>query len=101
MVAIAHHVEVTVAESVKALAVDGGIQEFVLAEHVNGLVGYHRAGEQQPVAGPRPQPVHSLAGGDIVGFDFVALVRDNQIGVPCGEVFFHPPRALIVHNRHL
>ena len=55
----------------------------------------------EPVACLCPHPVHSLTGGDIVGFDLVALVRDNQVGVPCGQSLFQPPCRLIVYDHHL
>ena len=101
MVPIAHHVEVPVAEGIEAVPVNGRVQEFILAEHINGLVGDNRTGQQEPVAGLCAHPVHGLTGGDIVGFDFMALVRDNQVGVPCSQSLFQPPCGLIIYNYYL
>ena len=101
MIAIAHHIKVTVAEGIEAVPVNGRVQKFILAEHINGLVGDNRTGEQEPVACLCAHPVHGLTGGDIVGFDLVALVRDNQVGVPCGQSLFQPPCGLIVYDHHL
>ena len=101
MIAIAHHVKVAVAESIEAVPVNGRVQKFILAEHINGLVGDNRTGEQESVACLCAHPVHGLAGSDIVGFDLVALVRDNQVGMPCGQSLFQPPCGLIVYDYHL
>ena len=101
MIAIAHHVKVAVAESIEAVPVNGRVQKFILAEHINGLVGDNRTGEQESVACLCAHPVHGLAGSDIVGFDLVALVRDNQVGMPCGQSLFQPPCGLIVYDHHL
>ena len=101
MIAIAHHVEVAVTEGIEAVPVNGRVQKFILAEHINGLVGDNRTGEQESVACLCAHPVHGLAGSDIVGFDLVALVRDNQVGMPCGQSLFQPPCGLIVYDYHL
>ena len=82
VITIAHHVEVAVAEQVEAVAVDRRVGEFVLAEHVDGLVGDDRAGEQQAVLCPRAQPVQRPARGDVVGLDLVALVADDAVRLP-------------------
>ena len=65
MVPVADHIKVPIAEYIEALAKDGGTQEFVLAEHVDGLVGNDRSCEQQPVPCPRAQPVHGFGSGDV------------------------------------
>ena len=101
IIAIAHHVEIAVAEQVEAAAEYGGIGEFVLAEHVDGLVGDDRAGEQQAIPRLRAQPVQRLAGGDVVGFDLVTLVADDAIRPPRGQLLFQAPCAFIVHNQYL
>ena len=101
IIAIAHHVEIAVAEQVEAAAEYGGIGEFVLAEHVDGLVGDDRAGEQQAIGHPRAQPVQRLAGGDIVGLDLVALVADDAVRFPRGQLLFQAPCAFIIHHQYL
>ena len=101
IIAIAHHVEIAVAEQVEAAAEYGGIGEFVLAEHVDGLVGDDRAGKQQAIGHPRTQPVQRLAGGDIVGLNLVALVADDAIRLPRSQLLFQAPCALVIHHQHL
>ena len=101
IIPIAHHVEIAVAEQVKAAAEHGRVGEFVLAEHVNGLVGDDRAGEQQAIGHPRAQPVQRLAGGDVVGLNLVALVADNAIRPPRGQLLFQAPCALVIHHQYL
>ena len=101
IIAIAHHVEIAVAEQVKAAAEHGRVGEFVLAEHVDGLVGDDRAGEQQAIGHPRAQPVQRLAGGDVVGLNLVALVADDAVRPPHGQLLFQAPCAFIVHHQHL
>ncbi len=100
-VSIAHHVEVAVAEQVKAVAVDRRVGEFVLAEHVDGLVGDDRAGEQQAVLCPRAQPVQRPARGDVVGLDLVALVADDAVRLPRGQFLLQAPRGFVVHHQYL
>ena len=101
IIPIAHHVEITVAEQVEAAAKHGRIGEFVLAEHVDGLVGDDRAGEQQAIGHPRAQPVQRLAGGDIVGLDLVTLVADDAVRPPRGQFLFQAPGAFVIHHQHL
>ena len=101
VVAIAHHVEVAVAEQVEAVAVDRRVGEFVLAEHVDGLVGDDRAGEQQAVFRLRAQPVQRPARGDVVGLDLVALVADDAVRLPCGQLLLQAPRGFVVHHQYL
>lgn len=101
IIAIAHHVEIAVAEQVEAAAEHGRVGEFVLAEHVDGLVGDDRAGEQQAIGHPRAQPVQRLAGGDVVGFDLVTLVADDHVRLPRGQLLFQAPCALVIHHQYL
>ena len=101
IIAIAHHVEIAIAEQIEAAAEHGGIGEFVLAEHVDGLVGDDRAGEQQAIPRLRAQPVQCLAGGDIVGLDLVTLVADDHVRPPRGQLLFQAPCALVIHHQHL
>ena len=101
VVAIAHHVEVVVAEQVETVAVDRRVGEFVLAEYVDGLVGDDRAGEQQAVFRLRAQPVQRPARGDVVGLDLVALVADDAVRLPCGKFLLQAPRGFVVHHQYL
>ena len=101
MVAIAHHVEVAVAEQVEAVAVDRRVGEFVLAEHVDGLVGDDRAGEQQAVFRLRAQPVQRPARGDVVGLDLVPFVADDAVRPPRGQFLLQAPCGFVVHHQYL
>lgn len=87
MIAISDHVEVAVAESIEAVAENRRIQESVWAEHVDRLVRDDRPRQQHPVPRSRAKPVHTLACRDIMGFDLVPFVADDEIGVPGGELF--------------
>ena len=98
---VAHHVEVAVAEQVEAVAVDRRVNEFVLAEYIDGLVGNDRAGEQQAVFCLRAQPVQRPARGDVVGLDLVTLVADDAVRLPCSQLLLQAPRRFIIHHQHL
>ena len=42
-----------------------------------------------------------LAGGDVVGLNLVALVADDAIRPPRGQLLFQAPCALVIHHQHL
>jgi hypothetical protein len=98
VISVAHHVEVAVSKAVKAAAKDGGVEEFVLAEHVQRLVGNDRAGERQPILRCRADAVHRLACRNVVGLDLVALIADNHVGLPGQNLLLQPPRRFVVDH---
>jgi len=36
-----------------------------------------------------------------MGLQLVALVRDDEVGLPPGQLRFQPPRGFVVHHQHL
>ena len=101
MIAISDHVEVAVAESVEAVAEHRRIQELVRAEHVDRFVCDDRPRQQHPIPRFCAETVHTFARGNIVRLDLVPFVADDEIGVPSGKLFFHPPRGFVVDDGDL
>jgi hypothetical protein len=98
---VADHVKVPIAEYIEALAKYCRVEEFILAEYVDGFVGNDRPCEQQHVLCPRAQPVHGLGSRNVMGFNLVAFVGNNHVGVPCGKFLFQTPCRFIIDHRDL
>lgn len=79
----AHH-GVVVAEAVEALSEDRIVEELVLAEKVQRVVGYGCAGEDQVVAADLAEVVKGLAAFCLRVLDLAAFVADNEVRLPPG-----------------
>ena len=101
MVAIAAHVKILVAECVKRCAEYLRIKETVLREHVQFTVRDDRAREEQLIPCLISKGMESLALLAAVLFQFVRLVRYNQVGVICQQFLFETPRRFVIYDHDL
>ena len=83
VIAVACHEEELIPEAVKTLAEDTRVEKLVLTENIDCLIRYRRSCQEQSVFRRRTQPVHCLRSADIVRLDFVPLVGDDEVGLPC------------------
>ena len=101
MLPVPGHVEVAVAEGVVTVAEHRRIQELVRAKDIDRLVCDNRSRQQHPVLRPGAKPVHALARRNVVRFDLVPFVADDDVSGPGSEFVFEPPSRFVVDHRDL
>lgn len=97
----AAHDGISVAKRIEAGAEYAVIQKAVLAENIDGIVLYRGAGKDQFVRRRISQPVHGLALCGVVGFDTLAFVGNDKVGIVADqrlEDFITPGRLVICNS---